>query len=151
MTLNPWNIDIWQLQNYTYCNWFRLNGVSSCSELPLSPKLILPTPSSLKHIEKEFAIKPSLDNMLGTDICSIPSPNKPLGAATSRNEPLCTCPQLHRRIKAGQPHEQIRTVCIKELPGNKVPNQVKLSISIYWPKCDVCLDRFRMLIFCFQV
>lgn len=39
-------------------------------------------------MEKESAVKPSLDKMLGTDIFSKPSPNKPLGAAMSRNEPV---------------------------------------------------------------
>jgi hypothetical protein len=52
------------------------------------PKLILPMPSRPKHMENESAVNPSLDNMLGTDIFSIPSPNKPLGAATSKNDPL---------------------------------------------------------------
>ena len=46
-------------------------------------------PSRPKHMENESAVNPSLDNMLGTDIFSIPSPNKPLGAATSKNDPLC--------------------------------------------------------------
>lgn len=54
----------------------------------MSPKINLPTPSLPKHIEKEFVVKPAADKMLGTDSLSIPSPNKPLGAAVSRNEPL---------------------------------------------------------------
>lgn len=79
----------------TYCNWSTLNGVSSWSKLPLSPKLILPISSCPKHIEKEFDVNPALDKMLGTDTFSIPSPSKPLGAACSRKAPVWSCPQLH--------------------------------------------------------
>jgi len=72
-----------------------LNVRFSWSKLALSPKLICPVPSLPKHTEKESAIKPSRDSILGTDIFSWPSPNKPFGSATSRKEPVWTCPQLH--------------------------------------------------------
>lgn len=78
----------------TYFNRSILNGVSDWSELPLSPNLILPVPSGPKHIEKESAASPSLAKMLGTDNFSIPSPNRPLGAAPSKKEPVWTVPQL---------------------------------------------------------
>lgn len=72
----------------THCNALRLNGVFPWSELPLSPNLILPTPSYPKHMEKEFEVSPCLAKMLGTDMFSIPSPNKPFGAAPVRKEPV---------------------------------------------------------------
>lgn len=73
----------------TYCTFLlKLMGVSPWPVLPLSPKFILPIPSGPKHIEKEFAERPLLAKMLGTDRLSIPSPNKPLGAAPSKNEPV---------------------------------------------------------------
>lgn len=78
----------------THCDLLGLNGVSPWSELPLSPKLILPIPFLPKHMEKEFATSPSFAKMLGTDILLIPSPNRPLGAAPSRKEPVWTLPQL---------------------------------------------------------
>lgn len=71
-----------------------MSAVSCWSELPLCPKVILPKPSRPKHMEKEFEVNPLLDKMLGTDIFSMPSPNKPLGAALRRNEPVWTTPQL---------------------------------------------------------
>lgn len=67
-----------------------LNCVSSWFGLPIFPKVILPIPSWPKHIEKEFAAIPAADKMLGTDDLSIPSPNKPLGAAAPRKEPVST-------------------------------------------------------------
>jgi len=42
--------------------------------------VILPAPSDPKHIEKEFEMSPSLARMLGTDLLSIPSPNRPFGS-----------------------------------------------------------------------
>jgi len=63
-------------------------GVSSWSELPWSPKLILPIPSRPKHIEKELDVRPFCAKMLGTETSSIPSPKRPLGAAASRNDPV---------------------------------------------------------------
>lgn len=72
----------------TYCDALRLNGVVPWSELPLSPKLILPTPSDPKHMEKEFEVRPCLAKTLGTDILSRPSPNRPFGAAPLKNEPV---------------------------------------------------------------
>lgn len=77
-----------------YCGWSRLSGVSPWPGLPLSPKTILPIPSGPKHIEKEFAARPLPANMLGTDIFSIPSPNRPLGAAPVKNAPVCLIPHL---------------------------------------------------------
>lgn len=65
-----------------------LNGVSDWFELPLSPKLILPEPSLPKHIEKEFEASPLFAKMLGTELFSKPSPNRPFGAAPSRKEPV---------------------------------------------------------------
>jgi len=50
--------------------------------------VILPAPSGPKHIEKEFEISPSLARILGTDILSNPSPNRPFGAAPFRNTPV---------------------------------------------------------------
>jgi hypothetical protein len=50
--------------------------------------VILPEPSDPKHIEKESEISPFWARMLGTDIFSIPSPNKPFGAAPFRNTPV---------------------------------------------------------------
>jgi hypothetical protein len=44
-----------------------------------SPKLILPSPSDPKHIEKEFGPSPFLAKVLGTDIASRPSPSRPFG------------------------------------------------------------------------
>lgn len=64
------------------------NGVSCWSELPLSPKLILPVPSRPKHMENEFDVTPKSDKVLGTETFSIPSPKRPFGAAASRNEPV---------------------------------------------------------------
>lgn len=78
----------------THCDLLGLNGVSSWPELPSSPKLILPVPSFPKHMEKESATSPSFAKMLGTDILPIPSPNRPLGAAPSKKEPVWTLPQL---------------------------------------------------------
>lgn len=80
----------------TYCDDLRLNGVFPWSELPLSPNLILPVPSAPKHMEKEFEVSPSLAKMLGTDILSIPSPNRPFGAAPVKNEPVWTRPHLQQ-------------------------------------------------------
>lgn len=54
----------------------------------MSPKLILPWPSSPKHMEKELGATPSLASKLGTDILSIPRPSRPLGAALPRNDPV---------------------------------------------------------------
>jgi hypothetical protein len=71
-----------------YCNSLRLNGVFPWSELPVSPNVILPEPSDPKHIEKESEISPFWARMLGTDTFSIPSPNKPFGAAPFRNTPV---------------------------------------------------------------
>lgn len=65
-----------------------LKGVCPCPELPVSPKLILPIPSGPKHMEKEFAVSPFLAKTLGTDMSFIPRPNRPLGAAPSKNEPV---------------------------------------------------------------
>jgi len=60
-----------------------LNGVFLWSGLPVSPNVILPTPSSPKHIEKEFEMSPFLARTLGTDRLSIPSPNRPFGVPPS--------------------------------------------------------------------
>jgi hypothetical protein len=67
-----------------------LNGVFPWSKLLvlLSPNVILPKPSSPKHIEKEFEVKPCLAKILGTDTSLIPSPNKPFGAAPFRKAPV---------------------------------------------------------------
>lgn len=75
-------------KNKTYCDCPILNGVSLWSELPLFPKLILPIPSSPKHIEKEFEARPFLAKMLGTDMLSMPSPNRPFGAAPDKKVPV---------------------------------------------------------------
>lgn len=72
-----------------------VNGVSSWSELPWSPNLILPNPSDPKHIENELEINPCCAKMLGTDFLVIPSPNRPLIAAPVKNAPVWTWPQLH--------------------------------------------------------
>jgi hypothetical protein len=50
--------------------------------------VILPRPSSPKHIEKEFEVRPCLAKILGTDTSLIPSPNKPFGAAPFRKAPV---------------------------------------------------------------
>jgi len=50
--------------------------------------VILPRPSDPKHIEKEFEVSPSLARILGTDSLPIPSPNRPFGAAPSKNAPV---------------------------------------------------------------
>ena len=71
-----------------------MNGVSFCSEVPLSPKLILPIPSDPKHMEKEFGPSSSLAMVLGTDISSRPSPSRPLGAIPFRKIPVSFLPQL---------------------------------------------------------
>lgn len=71
-----------------------LNGVVFWSGAPLSPNSILPIPSRPKHIEKEFAASPLLARMLGTDILSIPSPNRPLTAAPSIKSPVWIIPHL---------------------------------------------------------
>lgn len=76
-------------QACTYCDCLRLKGVSPWSKLPVSPKVILPIPSGPKHIEKELEVNPSLAKVLGTDTFLIPRPNKPLGAAPSKKEPVC--------------------------------------------------------------
>ena len=65
-----------------------VKGVSLWSELPLSPKLILPVPSGPKHMEKEFGPSPSVAKVLGTDIGSRPSPSRPFGAAPSKKIPV---------------------------------------------------------------
>lgn len=57
-----------------------LNGVSSWSELPLSPKLIVPFPLEPKHIEKESEVTPALTNMFGTARSAIASPIIPFTA-----------------------------------------------------------------------
>lgn len=62
-----------------------LNGVSSWSELPLSPKLIVPFPFRPKHIEKEFEATPALANMVGTAMFAIASPIIPFTADSSNN------------------------------------------------------------------
>ena len=62
-----------------------LNGVSSWSELPLSPKLIVPFPFRPKHIEKEFEATPALANMFGTAMSAIASPIIPFTAVSSSN------------------------------------------------------------------
>lgn len=63
-----------------------LNGVSSWSELPLSPKLIVPFPLRPKHIEKESEATPALANMFGTARSAIDNPIIPF-TATSWNNP----------------------------------------------------------------
>jgi hypothetical protein len=65
-----------------------VNGVSLWSELPLSPKLILPVPSGPKHMEKEFGTSPCLAKVLGTDISLRPSPSKPFDASPSKKIPV---------------------------------------------------------------
>lgn len=72
----------------SYCDPLMLKGVFPWSELPLSPNLILPTPSAPKHMENEFEVSPPLANMLGTEMLCIPSPSRPFGAAPLRNEPV---------------------------------------------------------------
>ncbi len=72
----------------TYFDGSMVNGVSLWFELPLSPKLILPTPSAPKHMEKEFGPSPSVAKVLGTDIGSRPSPSRPFGAAPSKKIPV---------------------------------------------------------------
>lgn len=62
------------------------NGVSCWSELPLSPKLIVPFPLGPKHIEKESDATPALTNMFGTAMSAIASPIIPF-TATSWNNP----------------------------------------------------------------
>ncbi|PWA50330.1 transferase, Chloramphenicol acetyltransferase-like domain protein [Artemisia annua] len=52
------------------------------------------TGPGLKHMENELAVRPLLAEMLGTDRFSIPSPNRPLGAAPSKNEPVWIIPHL---------------------------------------------------------
>jgi hypothetical protein len=64
--------------------------------LPLSPKLILPIPSGLKHMENEPEVYPLCAKVLGTDILDMPSPNKPLGAPPVKKEPVWTLPQLQK-------------------------------------------------------
>ena len=71
-----------------------MNGVSFCSEVPLSPKFILPIPSDPKHMEKEFGPSPLLAKMLGTDKSSVPSPSRPFGANPLRKIPVSFLPQL---------------------------------------------------------
>lgn len=63
----------------------RVNGVSSWSELPLSPKLIVPFPLGLKHIEKESEATPAFANMLGTAMSAIASPIIPFTDAFWNN------------------------------------------------------------------
>jgi len=87
-------VDVKRCQEVAHCCWLMSRGVSSWSELPWSPKLILPIPSRPKHIEKELDVRPFCAKMLGTETSSIPSPKRPLGAAASRNDPVCVCPQL---------------------------------------------------------
>lgn len=48
-------------------------------------------------MEKEFAASPLLAKVLGTDILSIPRPNKPLTAAPSRKSPVWIIPHLKSR------------------------------------------------------
>lgn len=71
-----------------------MNGVCSWFELPLSPKTILPLPSSPKHIENEFAAIPLDAKVLGTEIFSTPSPKRPLGAEAPSRSPVCFNPHL---------------------------------------------------------
>ena len=58
-----------------------LKGVSLWPGVPESPKSILPIPSIPKHMENESVLSPWFANKLGTDILSMPSPIRPLGAA----------------------------------------------------------------------
>lgn len=76
-----------------YREGVRVNGVSSWSELPLSPKLIVPFPLRPKHIEKEFEATPASANMVGTAMSATPSPIMPFTAA-SWNSPSWDSLQL---------------------------------------------------------
>lgn len=71
-----------------------LKGVSLWPDVPMSPKSILPWPSYPKHMENESEVSPWLAKKLGTDIFSIPSPIRPLGAALSANIPVWILPHL---------------------------------------------------------
>ena len=71
-----------------------MNSIFFCSEVPLSPKFILPIPLDPKHIEKEFGPSPLLAKMLGTDKSSVPSPSRPFGANPLRKIPVSFLPQL---------------------------------------------------------
>lgn len=73
------------LRGSVYGERVPLNGVSSWSELPLSPKLIVPFPFRPKHIEKEFEATPALANMFGTAMFAIASPIIPFTAVFSNN------------------------------------------------------------------
>ena len=78
----------------TYNEGWTVNDVSFCSEVPLSPKFILPVPSDPKHIEKELGPSPFLAMVLGTDILPRSSPSRPFGANPFRKIPVSFLPQL---------------------------------------------------------
>ena len=86
----------------TYSEGSTVNDVSFCSEVPLSPKFILPVPSDPKHMEKEFGPSPFLAMVLGTDILPGRSPSRPFGANPFRKLPVSFLPQLkqNERVRA---------------------------------------------------
>lgn len=90
------------LRSDTYCFRPKLNGVSLWPRLPLSPNSILPILAGPKHKEKEFEVSPAFAKMLGTETFSIPSPNKPFGAAELKNAPLWSLPHLKNNISRYQ-------------------------------------------------
>ena len=64
----------------TYFDGSIVKGASFWSELPVSPKVILPfSRSGPKHMEKESGTSPFLAKVLGTDKLLIPSPSRPFG------------------------------------------------------------------------
>ena len=78
-----------------------MNGVAFWSEVPLSPKFILPITSDPKHMEKEFGPSPFLAKVLGTDMLLRPSPIRPFGAPPSRKIPVSFLPQLKQNKRVG--------------------------------------------------
>ncbi|KAG0550364.1 hypothetical protein BDA96_01G332000 [Sorghum bicolor] len=82
-----------------------MKGISPWPRMPASPKLMRPTTSSLKHMEKlSDATRPLAVSMPATDTFSLPSPIRPLKAPPSRKEPVGphlnttgTCRPLPRR------------------------------------------------------
>ena len=78
-----------------------MNGVSFWSEVPLSPKFILPIPSDPKHMEKEFGPSPFLAMVLGTDILPRSSPSRPFGTSPFRKIPVSFLPQLKQNKRVG--------------------------------------------------
>mgnify|MGYP006872749614 CR=1 FL=1 len=69
-------------------------GVVCWEGVPVSPKKILPEPSSWKHIENEFVINPDLARELGSEISPNPNPRRPFGAPPLRKAPDWFCAHL---------------------------------------------------------